>query len=194
MIVIKIFDRNCLYWQLSEGRGCQGKSQKVTLSMHSLLTPLLLLISPRKKNKTRQNKIPKDLGKILTHGYSYWFLQTLIWGLWTIILPPLCVSYFIPQPCHSQVCWFYLGLSLHFPENSSDLYGSPHLEFPSSLCHLLSINISLLTSHMKRVAAPIKVISFGLSHLCPSDTCYVPLVSWDAFESLTRFPNRPGWA
>lgn len=147
----------------------------------------------KKKNKPRQKKIPKDLGKILTHGYSYWFLQTLIWGLWTIILPPLSVSYFIPQPCHSQVCWFCLGLSLHFPENSSDLYGSPHLEFPSSLCHLLSINISLLTSHMKRVAAPIKVTSFGLSHLCPGDTCYVPLVSWDAFESLTRFPNQPGW-
>lgn len=38
-----------------------------------------------KQSKWQQQQIPKGLGKTPTARHSYWFLQTLIWSLWTII-------------------------------------------------------------------------------------------------------------
>lgn len=117
------------------------------------------LVTKKNKANDNNNKYPKVQERLLQPDIHIGFCKHLF-GVCELLSPLTYThAYLIPQPCHSQTCWFfYLGLSLHFPENSPDLYVSHHLEFPSSSCHLCSINISVLTRHMDRVPGPIKVI------------------------------------
>lgn len=67
---MKVFSSNRLHWQQSQGRWRQGKTQKVTLTMHSKLIPAHL----NEKNKTRQTKT--NTMRPREYSYTQTFIHT----------------------------------------------------------------------------------------------------------------------
>lgn len=112
-MVIKIFSRNCLYWRRSQARWwCQGNSHKVPLSMHSKLTPLYLLMSPR---KTKQMTTTTNTQRSRKDSYT----QTFILVSANTYLES--VNYYPPSRTHtltsylSPVTHRLAGVTLAFP-------------------------------------------------------------------------------